>query len=81
MASQMAAQIEESKARAQQQTQLLAEQMSAQMEAIAEKISATPEVNNAGAGNSANKSRAKGRHPEKIERDIDYASFLQWEKA
>ena len=48
------------------------------LEAITERISATPEVNIAGGGN---KSRAKGRHPEKIERDIDYASFLQWEKA
>ena len=41
-------------------------------------MSATPGSNNAGGGN---KSRAKGRHPEKIERDIDYASFLQWDKS
>ena len=32
-------------------------------------------------GGGGNKSRAKGRHPEKIERDVDYASFLQWEKS
>ena len=81
----LASQLEKSET----QTQLLATQLredskaqseavAAQMEAIAEKISATPEANNAGGGN---KSRAKGLHPEKIERDIDYASFLQWIKA
>ena len=33
-----------------------------------------------GGGGGADKSRAKGRHHEKLERDIDYASFLRWEK-
>ena len=27
-------------------------------------------------GNGQNKSRAKGRHPEKLERDVIYATFL-----
>ena len=66
----MASQMQDSKT----QTQVMA----SQMEAISEKLSATPEVSNTGGGN---KSRAKGRHPEKIERDIDYATFLQWEKS
>ena len=76
-AEQLAHEREKSEAQAQamqEQTQLLA----SQMDAIAEKIGSTPEANNSGGGN---RSRAKGRHPEKIERDIDYASFLQWEKS
>ena len=56
--------------------------MAEQMQAMAEKIGggqeATPRV---GAGGSGNKSRAKGKHPEKLDRDIDYATFLQWEKS
>ena len=52
--------------------------MQQQMQAIAEKISGTPTGGHAGGGN---KIRAKGCHPEKVERDVDYASFLQWEKS
>ena len=48
------------------------------MEAIANKVGEAPEANNAGRGNGSN---AKGRHLGKIERDIDYATFLQWEKS
>ena len=50
--------------------------MATQMEAIAENISSTLGSNSA---NSGNKSHAKSRHLEKIEMDIDYARFLQWE--
>merc|ERR1712077_77026 len=47
------------------------------MAQVSEKLegTSTPRI-----GGGADKSRAKGRHPEKLERDIDYASFLQWEK-
>ena len=48
------------------------------MQQLAEKIGGAPEGGQAGGGN---KSRAKGRHPDKLERNVDYASFLQWEKS
>ena len=89
LASQLGSQMQESKAQSQAmttqtdaQSQAMASRMEAQsqaMEAIAEKISANPGAgNNVGGGN---KSHAKGRHPDKLERDVDYASFLQWEKS
>ena len=64
----------------QQQNQFMQAQAEAQAEAlaaIAEKVSGNSETTN---NNRNNKSRAKGRHPEKLERDVDYASLLQWEK-
>ena len=70
-AMQQQMQRAEDRAAAQSQAQ------AAQMEAMTERISGTPGGIHAGGGN---KSRAKGRHPEKLERDVDYASFLQWEK-
>ena len=68
----------------QQQNQLMQAQMQAQVEAQAEALAAIAEKvtgnsENNGSGRS-NKSRAKGRHPDKLERDVDYASFLQWQK-
>ena len=63
----------------QQQNQFMQAQAEAQAEAlaaIAEKVSGSSENTD----NRSNKSRAKGRHPEKLERDVDYASLLQWEK-
>ena len=47
------------------------------MAAIAEKVSGNSDTTS----NNGNKSRAKGRHPEKLERDVDYATLLQWEKS
>ena len=56
--------------------------MAEQMQAMAEKIGGGQEVTpRVGAGGGGNKSRAKGKHPEKLDRDIDYATFLQWEKS
>ena len=52
------------------ETEVLA-QAKAQAEAlaaIAEKVSGNFETTN---NNGSNKSRAKGRHPEKLERDVD----------
>ena len=46
-----------------------------------EKVGGTPNGNNVGAGRGGNQSRAKGKHPEKLDRDVDYATFLQWEKS
>ena len=46
---------------------------------MAEKVGGTQDYN--ASGTSGSKSRAKGRHPEKLEREIDYATFLQWEKS
>ena len=57
--------------------QAQAEVQAEALAAIAEKVSGNSE--NTG-NNRSNKSRAKGRHPEKLERDVDYASLLQWEK-
>ena len=48
---------------------------------IMEKFGDNPNPRGHGGGNGQNKSRAKGRHPEKLERDVDYATFLQWEKS
>ena len=48
------------------------------MAQITERLDGNQENRHGGGGN---KSRAKGRHPEKIERDMDYAPFLQWEKS
>lgn len=45
--------------------------MRADLEAVAERVS--------GSDNGNNKSRAKGRHPEKLDRDVDYTTMLQWE--
>ena len=64
----------------QQQSQFMQAQAEAQAEAlaaIAEKVSGNSENTN---DNRSNKSRAKGRHSEKLERDVDYASLLQWKK-
>ena len=65
-----------------QQQMIQAEERSTSaMQAIAERVGGDSTVrNNAGAG-GPNKSHAKGRHPEKLERDVDYATFLQWEKS
>ena len=63
------------------QNQALATQMSEQMQTIAEKVGGTPNDNQVGAGRGGNQSRAKGRLPEKLDRDVDYATFLQWEKS
>lgn len=71
MQQQMAQDREKSEAQAHE----MASQLASQMEAIANKVGEAPEASNAGRGN---RSHAKGRHPEKIERDIDYATFLQW---
>ena len=60
-----------------QQLQAQALAQAEALAAIAEKVSNNSE--NTGSSRT-NKSRAKGRHPEKLERDVDYASFLQWEK-
>ena len=55
-----------------QQLQAQALAQAEALAAIAEKVSGNSE----NTGNSRNnKSRAKGRHPEKLERDVDYASF------
>ena len=48
------------------------------MAQIAERLGGETGSSNGGGGN---KSRAKGRHPEKLDRDVDYATFLQWEKS
>ena len=66
------------KADREEQSQAMHEQ-SQVMQAIAERVGGAPENNNA--DNDATKSRAKGRHPEKLEREVDYATFLQWEKS
>ena len=57
------------------------EKSEARFELLAEKIGGgdqevTPRVG----GGSGSKSRAKGKHPETLDRDVDYATFLQWEK-
>ena len=70
MQAQAAAQQAQFQAQAEAQAEALA--------AIAEKVSGNSETTNN--NNRSNKSRAKGRHPEKLERDVDYASLLQWEK-
>ena len=44
----------------------------------AERLCAEPGGSHSAGGNQ---SRARGRHPEKIERDVEYASFLHWEKS
>ena len=61
-----------------QQIQAQAEAQAEALAAIAEKVSGNSETTNN--NNHSNNSRAKGRHPEKLERDVDYASLLQWEK-
>ena len=55
------------------------QEQSQAMQAIAEKVGSAPVSNNEGAGRT--KSRAKGRHPEKLDRDVDYEIFVQWEKS
>ena len=80
----MQQQMAQDKAKSEVQSQMMAQQMEAQskqMEAIAEKIGGSPEVHNAGGGGGGNKARAKGCPPEKLDRNVDYASFLQWEKS
>ena len=72
-----AQQMAEDRHKAEERSRRAEERSEAQMQAMAEKISGAPGGSHAGGGN---KSRAKGRHPEKLERDVDYASFLQWEK-
>lgn len=85
MFQEMQEQMAHGREKCEAQTQLLASQMTSQMEAkstvmaarmeaIANKVGTSPEANNAGDGN---KSRAKGCNPEKLERDINYATFLQ----
>ena len=64
--------------RAEDRTAAQSQAMAAQMEGIAERIGGSPEGIHAGGGN---RSRARDCHPEKLERDVDYASFLQWEKS
>ena len=51
----------------------------AQMQAIAEKVSCGID-NNATNLNKRSLHNAKGHRPEKLERKVDYATFLQWEK-
>ena len=46
------------------------------MEAIAEKVGAAQDINPSRVSGGDSKSRAKGRHLDKLERDIDYATFL-----
>ena len=70
--AQMQAQAEAQQAQMQAQAEAQAEAMAA----IAEKVSGNAGTTNNSGGN---KSRAKGRHPEKLERDVDYATLLQWE--
>ena len=51
------------------------------MQKLAETIGAAPEpVANVVSSGGSSKSRARGCKPEKLDRDVDYASFLQWEK-
>ena len=65
----------------QKQMEKSEERMAAQMQAIAEKVGGTPNGDNVGAVRGGTHSRAKGKHPEKLDRDVDYATFLQWEKS
>ena len=75
---QQQTQFMQAQAAAQQaQIQAQAEAQAEALAAIAEKVSGNSETTN---NNRNNKSRAKGRHPEKLERDVDYASLLQWKK-
>ena len=53
------------------------ERMQQAMQAMTERLGG----GRAAGAAEANKSRAKGRLPDKLERDVDYASFLQWEKS
>ena len=48
------------------------------MQAIAEKVGGAPVNNNEGAGDTKN--RVKCRQPKKLDRDVDYATFVQFEK-
>ena len=47
---------------------------------IMEKFGDNPNPRGHGGVNGQNKSRAKGRHPEKLERDVDYTTFHKLEK-
>ena len=53
--------------------------MAAQTEAIAEKVSGSP--NNTITNDPSRRSNAKAHRRENIERMVDYATFLQWEKS
>ncbi len=55
-----------------EQTQMLAETLGGGSEAA---------LRSGGSGGGSNKSRAKERHPEKLDRDVDYATFLRWKKS
>ena len=77
-------QMEKSEERMAAQMQAQNQAMQAQnqaMQAIAEKVGGIPNGNHVGSGRGGNQSRAKGRHPETLDRDVDYATFLQWEKS
>ena len=55
------------------------QQMAAQMDAITEKVSGSP--NNTITNGPSKRSNAKGHCPEKFEREVDFATFLQWQKS
>merc|ERR1712074_106880 len=76
MDARMQAQADAQQAQAEAQEARMQAQAEA-MAAIAEKVSGNSDTTN----NNGNKSRANGRHPEKLERDVDYATLLQWEKS
>ena len=78
MQQQMKEDRDESKAQAQAMAAQIMEMHNTNA-AIMEKISGASTGSGGGGGSS--KSRAKGLHPEKLERDLDYATFLQWEKS
>lgn len=61
-----------------QALQQMQQQQQQFMAQIAGRFGGEPGSNN---GGGRNKSRAKCRHPEKVERDVDDASFLPWEKS
>ena len=46
------------------------------LQATAEKVGGISNGNNVGAPRGGNQSRAKGKHPEKLDRDVDYATLL-----
>ena len=58
----------------QEQLKQMEAKTEAQVQIIAEKVGGNRDGNQPGAGGI--KSRAKGRHPEKLERDVDYAPFF-----
>ena len=68
-------QLQMAEAKADQQQEFMAQQTAITSQTM-ENLSDNPNPRGHD-GNGQNKSRAKGRHPEKLERDVDYATFLQ----